>query len=319
MAIAYDEVNLTANGGTEMMLRGLEARLPAELLDNFVISRSIEKLYEARGQGKKRIYWCHEVPPSKESGQAEYQVFMQRAQWKLFDNMVFVSNWQMNEFLRRLPFNWDDWGRLQVLLNAIDPIPEHTKPTDKIRLIHTSSSDRGLWLVYDVIDRVSKVHPDVELNVYSGMLSYKDAAEEKFYTDLYKRLSDHPNVNFYGRQPNDVVRQALQDSHIYMYPCQYGETSCISLIEAMSAGLDCIHSNNAALFETAGGITNMYHYERDQAKHVEVCTQKVIEAIQNIKDEKPNDLKLQKAYADKVFSWEARVPQWTAYLNGLLK
>ena len=41
-------------------------------------------------------------------------------------------------------------------------------------------------------------------------------------------------MTYHGFKPNDVVRKALSEAHIFAYPSIWVETSCISAIEAMS-------------------------------------------------------------------------------------
>ena len=314
MGIVYDAMNLTANGGTELMMRGLESRLPPNAFDGIVLSRSLEKLAEAP-TGVKRIFWAHEVPATPQSDMVEYQHLAQQ-RWQHFDAMVCVSNWQMLEYARSFNFRWPDWQRTRVMLNAIDPIPAHEKPKDKIRLVYTSSPQRGLKILYDVFRDLADEHEDIELEVFSSFKLYKNPLEnDRTFHELFEALEADPRVIYRGIATNAEVREALTRCHIFAYPCIWGETSCLSLIEAMSAGLLCVHPNNAALFETACGITNMYHYPPEH--HKEVFYRELDNAIWQWKRGNVEHLGAQKAHADRVYSWEHRVPQWERLLSDI--
>lgn len=307
--ILYDEANLKANGGTEMMMRGLENRIPHHLLDKVNISRSCELF---KPTDLTNVYWTHEVPAGEGTYEHEY---LTKYKWQPFQHIVFVSNWQMNEYIKRYNFTWADLDRIRVLKNAIDPIEAHEKPTDKIRLIYTSNPVRGLDILCDVFERLSKEYDDIELEVFSSNSVYgnKDDGQE-----LFERLKSNPKVIYHGGKSNVEVREGLKRSHIFAYPCTYGETSCIALMEAMSAGLLCVHPDQAALFETAGGMTEMYHYCHDPEKHKEIFYLELKKAINAIVNKtKSSKLELQKKYSEEVFGWYNREIEWANFLESL--
>jgi glycosyltransferase involved in cell wall biosynthesis len=315
MSVIYDNVNKTANGGTELMLRGLESRISPELLDDVYICRSVDVL-KVLPNDRIKIYWTHEVPATQETNFIEFNSFTMN-RWQDFDRVVFVSNWQLNEYMKNYGFTWTDWDKAIVLRNAIDPIEDHVKPTDKIRLIYTSNPARGLDVLYEAFDKLSKKHDDVELEVFSSAAIYGMAEEDIQFKDLFDKLKSHKQIVYHPGAPNSEVREALKRSHIFAYPSTYGETSCISLIEAMSAKLLCVHPNQCALFETGGGMTNMYHYEKDVNKHVDVFYKQLDAAIEQYKYGDINHLPTQKNYVDFAYSWKNRTPQWESFLTKL--
>ena len=133
MGIAWNEISPNSKGGTEIMCRELERRMPKELMDQFQIIPS-----RFRGEldpTKIRIYYAHETESDPESQNALGN------SWNKFHRLVFVSNHQMQRFIQKynLP-----WGRCVVLRNAIEPIAYFPKPNGKIRLIYTSTPQRGL-------------------------------------------------------------------------------------------------------------------------------------------------------------------------------
>ena len=68
------------------------------------------------------------------------------------------------------------------------------------------------------------------------------------------------------------------------YPNTFKETSCLCLIEAMSAGCVCVHSSLGALPDTSNGLTCMYEYTPDKLELViPDLTKKLMEAIYSVK------------------------------------
>ena len=102
------------------------------------------------------------------------------------------------------------------------------------------------------------------------------------------------------------------------------ETSCIALMEAMSAGLMCVHPNLAALPETAANWTYMYQFTEnpnDHANRFGQCLIEAIEVYQN-KERRPQleqRLNMQRIYANSFYSWDSRIVEWNSMLRGMLQ
>ena len=60
-------------------------------------------------------------------------------------------------------------------------------------------------------------------------------------------------------------------------------------MEAMSAGLVCVHSNLGALFETAANWTNMYHVHEESQEHAKLFHAALENAIQTVHEDATND------------------------------
>jgi glycosyltransferase involved in cell wall biosynthesis len=50
-------------------------------------------------------------------------------------------------------------------------------------------------------------------------------------------------VNYIGYKPNEYIKEHLKDYQLFVYPSIWEETFCISLLEAMAAGLYCVTTN----------------------------------------------------------------------------
>lgn len=312
MGLVYSENNKVSNGGTERMMRELEKRLSHQDVSIFTTLEVLQKV-----QTQKRIFWTHEVPARPNSGDIEYD-FFKNGIFRFVNGLVFVSYWQMEEYLKIHPMSWNDWDKCRVLHNAIDPIEDHEKPKDKIGLIYMSNPSRGLDILYESFFYLAQKHDDVELNVFSSASLYGRSHEDQKYEKLFNDLKNHPKVNFYGSVDNSRLREELKKNHIFAYPCTYGETSCISLIEAMSSGLLCVHPNQCALSETASGWTNMYHYQANTEKHIDIFTKQLDNAVRQIKNGDVNHLQYQKKYADYHFSWKKRITEWEDFLAAVV-
>ena len=73
--------------------------------------------------------------------------------------------------------------------------------------------------------------------------------------------------------------------HIFAYPSIWPETSCIALIEAMSAGLLCVHSAYAALPETSANWTMMYPISEDHQQHCNIFADNLVSAVNVVNEQ----------------------------------
>jgi glycosyltransferase involved in cell wall biosynthesis len=301
------ELTKNANGGTELMMMKLYELLPEELLSKFQIIPS--RLCEL-DETKRRVLYCHDLAhdPANEH--------LKNNGWNKFHRIVFVSHYQRDQYINlyKIPYS-----KTAVLQNAIHPILNIEKLTDKIQIIYHTTPQRGLNILIPVIEKVvEKLGPIIHLDVFSSFKIYGWEEKDKEFKDLYSKIEQHPNMTYHGSVSNEEVRHHIAKSHIFAYPSTWPETSCISLIEAMSAGCICIHPNLAALPETAANFTWMYNFHEDQNTHANIFYQMLTEAITTINNTETkfsDRTSGQVAYTNLFYSWEMRKNQWINFLK----
>lgn len=306
MPIATDELSLNAMGGSEIMKWGLRDRLGEEYIEPFqIIMSRVRELDET----KRRVLWLQDLPEDPESKH------LANGGWKKFHKIVYNSHWQMTHYqtMYDIPFSHG-----LVLHNTIDPIPVHEKPKDVIRMVYTSTPHRGLELLVPVFDKLCEKYDNIELDVFSSFKIYGWSERDAPYQALFDRCKNHPKINYHGSVPNEQIRSALQQAHIFAYPSIWLETSCIALIEAMSAGLVCVHPNYGALPETASNWTDMYNWHEDKTQHANIFYFMLENAIKSVIDGSyVNRVTPQKSYADIFYSWNNRLVQWKHLLESI--
>jgi glycosyltransferase involved in cell wall biosynthesis len=239
--------------------------------------------------------------------------------WKKYDKLVFVSHWQQEQYFMYLGVPYEAGT---VMYNAIEPIPVHEKPDpkDKLRLIYFSTPHRGLDLLYAAYNQLAQEHENIHLDVYSSFELYGWKQRDNQYKELFDLLKAHPKITHHRSVPNDKIREALTKAHIFAYPSIWQETSCLCLIEALSAGLYCVHPALGALKETSIGLTQMYPFTDDVKQHVNKFYVELKKAIliheQNYKYVKRNT-QTTKAVADFKFDWNQRKYEWNELLKSL--
>ena len=304
----YNELNKKAMGGTELMAHRIEEMLGPDLLSQVQIIHSRVRELD---NTKKKILVLHDLP-----GDPEVQ-HLRDGGWKKFDTLVFVSHWQkqMYETLLGVPPSAG-----VVIQNSIEPIEQHEKPTDKTTLIYYSTPHRGLSLLYPVFDKLYEEYGStIELKVFSSFELYGWPQRDEPYKELFEALENHPGIQYSKSVSNETIREELKKAHIFAYPSIWQETSCLCLIEAMSAGLTPVHSSLAALPETSMGLSMMYDYVEDPNKHAMTFYNTLRMTIQNINDPYMRQLTtLRKHSADAIYNTQRQGMRWLALANNIL-
>lgn len=308
-----------SQGGTEVMSRRVET-LGKDLLKEFQIV--VSRVEHDLDPTKIRVYYAHDLPGDPASDH------LKNDGHRNFHKIVFVSNWQMQRYIDfyRIP-----WSKCIVMQNAIDPIEwldnkwmmvNGKQMVDKIKLIYHTTPHRGLEILVPVFQKLCEKYDNLELDVFSSFELYGWKERDEHYKPLFDACEADPKINYHGTRINEEVIKSLQHAHIFAYPSIWPETSCLSMMEAMSAGCICVHSNYGALPETAANWTSMYHFNEDKQEHAKIFYTVLVNTIDEILEnpsEFGNRLRTQKSYADIFYAWKPnRVMQWTALFHMLL-
>ncbi len=251
--VVHNELTKNAMGGTELVAYRLSNSIPQEMLQGVqIISSRVRELIP----GKKVILHCHDLESDPESDIIGDLAFRSRVQ-----KIVFVSNWQANQFVNRFGLSYDDFVVIENPIERFEPVPK--QEDDIVRLIYHTTPHRGLALLVPVFEFLAQNDKKVHLDVYSSFNAYGWSDRDKPFEELFERCRSHPQISYHGYKPNDEIRTALGKANIFAYPNIWPETSCLALIEAVSAGCFAIHPNLAALPETAKGVTLMYQHSPD--------------------------------------------------------
>ena len=292
----------TAFGGTEYMGRGWHKFIASHMpkLDNYlsyIIPGITPDLQGLISSDKKLIIWMHNTPQQFDEDKLSIlkdSKFIAKVKY-----FVVPSEEHKRLTLKQIPIEPE---RIYVIPNALEPLLFNQNKFDNIstiKLINTSSADRGLKILVNAIPYIKE---DIRVEVYND-----------FYPDLQENtLPFDSRIKFYGKTPKATVREALENSHIHAYPSTFFETFCISQAEAMSAGLLCVTSDRGALPEVSGGHTTIYPYEPDTSKHIKIFAEKLSEAINTIKSGNWNP-EAQIEYVNKTYSWNAIKDKWLEF------
>ena len=307
--------NQNPRGGTELQFEYLRKHVDPQLLNQFQICTSVPESIPL-SLTKINILW--QKNSYDQPNLAPW--FKDKSNHKKYDWYVFNSNWNFEKF--RMMFDIP-LERSLVIKNGVDtiePISTTYKKGDPIKIIHHCTPWRGLSVLLGAMQLVK--NPLISLDVYSSTEVYgkrfHDQTDDQ-YKELYEQARQLPNVNYIGYKPNEYIKEHLKDYRLFVYPSIWEETFCISLLEAMAAGLYCVTTNFGALFETGAEFpmyipySNDYHsLARRFAEGIEVAA-KSLEA-----DGINNHLKVQRDYVNRFYNWNVKGISWTRFLQGAL-
>jgi UDP-glucose:(glucosyl)LPS alpha-1,2-glucosyltransferase len=311
MGIVWNEGSEKSKGGTELICRKLVEMIDPELMKEFQIVPS--RLRGELDPSKIRIFWAHDLPEDPESSH------LGNGGWKQYHRLVFVSHWQMQAYIHHFSI---PWSRCQVIQNAIVPLGQTVPSDDKtIRLIYHTTPHRGLNILVPVFAKLCEKHPDIHLDVFSsfGLYGWKDRDAQ--WAPVFEALDKLPQATNHGAVDNDTVRAAISNSDVFAYPSTWSETSCMCLMEAMSAGLMCVHPTLGALPETGANWTMMYQFDETPNTHAGIFYQSLdiaIDLMRNRHAKTLGQLASQRAYTNVFYSWELRKMQWESFMTSLL-
>lgn len=307
--------DLTRNalGGSELMLKRIYEDVPSDLLKNFHVVNS--RLESSLKHDLRKIFIAHDLPGDPASD------FLSNGGWQVFERLIFVSNWQMQAYQAHYQI---PPSRCFVMQNAINPIFAQEKAWGgKIRIGYWSTPHRGLSILVPVFEYLAKKYPQIELDVFSSFALYGWEERDSPYKELFDRCNNHPQINYHGSVSNERIREYAATADIFAYPSIWPETSCLCLIEAMSAGMLCVHSNLAALYETASNWTMMYQYHEDLNEHAKVFHLHLEKAILELIDPSSRGprtrLKAQREYTNLFYDWQIRKDQWKQLLEQIIE
>ena len=309
---------MTPKGGTEILKEQLIAQLESEDIENINLIGSIchPSLVQ---KDKTNVVWQH-----LSYDQPNVQYMRDRKFVDSVDYFIYVSHWQYNKF--REHYQIPEYKSF-VIKNATPTFEVKPKsdvitpvvPQNKIKLLYSSTPWRGLAILIKAIDILNKKRDDFELDIYSSTKIYGDAFEESEkgkFDALFDKCKATNNVNFRGYGLNQQIRDALQDTHIYVYPSIFEETSCLAVIEAMSAGCHVVTTNYGALPETCGEFATMIEFDSSANNLIERYADTLNSVLDNYKNNLyKEDLEMQIKYYEKYYSWNTRIVEWKNFLN----
>jgi len=204
--------------------------------------------------------------------------------------------------------------KIIVTRNGIDPekFKFERKEKNPNKLVWMSSPDRGLGRAMFVMDRLRKNHPDLELHVYYGLENLYKYGLGQLADDLKSMMADRPWVKYHGFTEQSKMYQEVSDAVIWLHPCNFIETYCITAIEMLALGIYPVTrrlgglKNTLADAEAKGMATLLNH---------DCITDQELEAYEKATENALLGEKWKSVSLDPTtLSWESLAKDWLKFL-----
>ena len=306
--------NQHPKGGTELQLGFLHKHVDAKLLDQVQITTSVPEKIPLHPT-KVNILW--QKNSYDQPNLAPW--FKDKSNHKKYDWYVFNSHWNYEKFRMMYGLPTEQCAVIKNGIVTIQPTQPYIKG-EPIKIIHQNTPWRGLNVLLAAMQLVK--NPLITLDVYSSCEVYgKDFAQanDKHYQELYDQAKQLPNVNYIGYKSNEYILEHLQDYKMYVYPSIWEETSCISLLESMAAGLYCITTDYGALFETGAEFPMYIPYSNDYENLAKRFAYGIHAAAEHLDHSSIQDhLQFQSEYTNRYYNWNKQASSWTVFLQGAI-
>ena len=215
-----------------------------------LIAQRAPGIFTQQYNSKLNYWWTHDLALKRYIGGIMAQ------QWNV-DRILAVSDWHAEQVKSVYGVS-----NTAVFRNGIrlDLYPTAHNPERKQRsktILYSHRPERGLVnLVGEngVMDQLAKVDPEIKLLVCSYNHSHPAMAGQYGY--LYRRCSEMPNVENIGFLSKQELAVIQANCWLHVYPTEFEETSCITVMEQQAAGTPIVATRVGALPETLqnGGV-----------------------------------------------------------------
>jgi len=150
------------------------------------------------------------------------------------DKIVLVSEWQKDYFLRGgLPSELA--SKIEVISNGVnlELFAQQGITKEEFSIVYATFPTKGLIYLSEIFPRIRERVPQAALHVYSGagLWGWDNEQFRPMYNKMIKA-----GILFHGQEGRERLAKRLNEYKIYLYPCTFLETFCLSVLEAMAAG-----------------------------------------------------------------------------------
>jgi len=165
-------------------------------------------------------------------------------------NIICLTEWHKEYFLEKHPTLRE---KTIVIGNGIEKFTAPITEKKPFKFIYSSAANRGLIILLQMWNDILNIYPEAELHCYCDIDNkYINITDKEMMDDIRKLCISVKNVYMHGWANRKTLEEAWNSSHIWLYPCIFKETFCITALEAAISKTLVITNNVAGLNETVG-------------------------------------------------------------------
>ena len=170
-------------------------------------------------------------------------------------NIFCLTEWHKNKFIKVFPQFTNIVHKIHLGINFTNYINNNE---DKIpySFIYSSFPNRGLSVLLKLWPKIIERYPTAILNIFTDIknewvnITHKEEINEvKQLLESYKNIYQSSVIN-HGWVSKQILSNFWKKTQIWVYPCIFKETFCLTALEAALTKTLAITNNLAALEET---------------------------------------------------------------------
>lgn len=272
-------------------------------VDYCIVSRYSEYILSSCVRGIKTLFASHDIVRDGE-------IILRHPN---LIKLLCISNWHMNDFNKRTGVEFE---RLDVISYGIDTDKYTPKDKQKYLFIYPNFPNRGLIHLLDMWPKIIEKYPSAELHTFCDT---QNTWCQEFWKDDMNKIDQlfielkSKGVFNHGWVSRDVLDSYWRKAHVWLYPCTFEETYCLTALEAAASKTLAVTNNLAALGESVGnrGVVVV-----GDAKN-SVWKEKILSKLFDVLDSEQENTYIEKNYQYACSkSFENVVPEFfNKYLN----
>lgn len=291
---------------------------PDEHCDVFISSRAANAVSKLVPNAEVKLLWCHD---STVGGDLQKYIGDY--------NAVLTLTQSHEDGLRKVEaVDGPEYDHLFIRTrNGVDLGRFDAKEVAKRReqtVVYSSSPDRGLEPLLDMWPEIQKRVPQARMKVFYGFdvfdkMHANNAVMKAWKANLLKRIATLKGVKLMGRVDQETLAKEQLRAKVWAYP--YGrdnptETSCITAMESMAAGLYIVTTDTGALKETVGNGGVLVPGDVEEETYRKKFVDAVVLGMTN--DRVLEHVTSRGRLRSQSFSWDDVVTQWDDLFSGWL-
>lgn len=245
----------------------------------------------------------------------EHVVYPTPYRLSLADKILALTEWHARHLQSKhgkdLPAN-----RIAVTRNGTEVdlfAGDGSEVRDPHRAVYCSAADRGLEFLLEWWPIVRREVPDARLEVFYGDAGLM-AAEPRRAFQIRADIEDLKacGVTNHGRVSQSELAASMRTAGVWALPTRFRDTSNISAMTAIAAGLRVVTSRIAALPETIGDSGVLLDGDPSTDEYRDTFVRHVVEAMRRPED---GDRHRLMATARERFAWGPAVDQWDEWIR----
>ena len=209
-------------------------------VDNLIVLRDSPNLLYFDNIGAV-YYWIHDILPMTHSG-----IFQTHS--KKFKKIIAVSDWQIENTIKQFNIPRENFMIIENAINLDRFTPRSEIKKEKYRFIYSSSPERGLEFLLDIIPKIKEKYYETTLHIFA----YRDAIKNLCGNEFLEIIDQNDYIYLHPRVSQKELAIEFMKSDVWLYPTDFEETYCITAVEAMAAGVLCAAVSIGSLITVIG-------------------------------------------------------------------